>query len=122
MALETSLGDLFKEETIDANKILDKLLDPKNIDMKTHIISPITFAYLEGVVNNIEILLGDIKGGKIKLPLTTKLLKDIVKKIKLFMVSKDRLSRTEITETLKSIRQEGATERSFFQKLLGTSK
>lgn len=122
MAFENVLGELQIQEDTSANKILDSLLNPKNIDMKTHIISPITFAIMEGIINNIEGLLTDMHKQKIKLPMTTKLLKDIVKKLKQFMVSWNRLSREEITATLQSIRQEGATERSFFQKMLGTGK
>ena len=122
MAFETELGDLLRQDVVDANKILQNLLNPKNIDMKTHIISPITFAILESVVMNLENLLTDVKSQKIKLPLTTKLLKDMIKKIKLFLVSWNRLSREEITKTLQSQRQEGTTERSFYQRLLGMNK
>jgi len=122
MAFENVLGELQIQEDTSANKILDSLLNPKNIDMKTHIVSPITFAIMEGIINNIEGLLTDMYNQKIKLPMTTKLLKDVVKKLKQFMVSWNRLSREEITTTLQSIRQEGATERSFFQKMLGTGK
>ena len=122
MAFETVLSDLQKEETIDANKILDSLINPKNIDMKTHIISPITFAILESIVSNLENLLTETGKQKIKLPLTKKLLKDMTMKFKLFMVSWNRLSREEITKTLQSIRQEGMQDRSLYQKLLGMGK
>jgi len=122
MAFENVLGELQIQEDTDANKILESLLNPKNIDMKTHIVSPITFAIMEGIINNIEGLLSALDTQKIKLPMTKKLLKGIVIKIKLFMVSWNRMSRDEITKTLQSIRQEGATERSFFQKMLGTGK
>ena len=122
MAFENVLGELQIQEDTSANKILDSLLNPKNIDMKTHIISPITFAIMEGIINNIEGLLTSLDEQKVKLPMTKKLLKGIVIKLKLFMVSWNRMSRDEITKTLQSIRQEGATERSFFQKMLGTGK
>ena len=122
MAFETVLSDLQKEETIDANKILDSLINPKNIDMKTHIISPITFAILESIISNLENLLTEVGKQKIKLPLTKKLLKDMTMKFKLFMVSWNRLSREEITKTLQSIRQEGMQDRSLYQKLLGMGK
>lgn len=122
MAFENILGELQIQEDTSANKILDSLLNPENIDMKTHIVSPITFAIMEGIINNIEGLLSSLNESKIKLPMTKKLLKDIIKKLKQFMVSWNRLSRDEITKTLQSIRQEGATERSFFQKMLGTGK
>ena len=122
MAFETVLSDLQKEETIDANKILESLLNPKNIDMKTHIISPVTFAILESIVKNLENLLTQTGKQKIKLPLTTKLLKDMIKQLKMFMVSWNRLSRDEVTKTLQSLRQEGMQDRSLYQKLLGMGK
>lgn len=122
MALETQLGELFKEDTIDSMKILDSLLSPKNLDMKTDIISPLKFATLEAIVDNIQFLLAELDKQKLKLPMTEKLLKKLIYKIKLLMVSHVRKSRTEITETLKSIRQEGSTERSFFQKMLGLNR
>lgn len=122
MAFENILGELQIQEDTTANKILESLLNPKNIDMKTHIVSPITFAIMEGIINNVEGLLSALDEQKIRLPMTKKLLKDIIIKLKQFMVSWNRMSRDEITKTLQSIRQEGATERSFFQKMLGTGK
>jgi len=122
MAFETELGELMRQDTLDANKILDNLLNPKNIDMKTHIISPITFAILESVIINLENLLTDVNSQKMKLPLAKKLLKDMINKLKFFLVSWNRLSREEITKTLQSQRQEGTTERSFYQRLLGMGK
>lgn len=122
MAFETVLSDLQKEETIDANKILESLLNPKNIDMKTHIMSPVTFAILESVVNNLENLLTEVNQQKLKLPITKKVLKDLIEKLKTFLVSWNRLSREEITKTLQSLRQEGMQDRSLYQKLLGMGK
>ena len=122
MAFEQVLGDLQKEESADANKILESLLSSKNIDMKTHIINPVTFAILEGIIVTVEDLLTEINQQKLKLPLTKKLLKTVLFQIKKFMVSWNRQGRKEITETLQSIRQEGATERSFFQKMTGLGK
>ena len=122
MALETELGELFKEETIDTRKILSDLLNPKNIDMKTHIVSPLTFAILEGIINNIEELLSEIGKQKVKLPLTKKLLKKIIRQLKLFLVSWNRLSREEVTKTLQSIRTEGTEGKSLYQKLLGIGR
>lgn len=122
MAFETVLSDLQKEETIDANKILESLLNPKNIDMKTHITSPVTFAILESIVKNLENLLTETGKQKIKLPLTKALLKDMVIKLKMFLVSWNRLSREEVTKTLQSLRSEGVQDRSLYQKLLGLGK
>ena len=122
MAFEQVLGDLQREESADANKILESLLSSKNIDMKTHIINPVTFAILEGIIVTLEDLLTEINKKKLKLPLTKRLLKTVLFQIKKFMVSWNRQGRKEITETLQSIRQEGATERSFFQKMTGLGK
>ena len=122
MAFETVLSELQKEDTIDANKILESLLNPKNIDMKTHIVSPVTFAILESVVNNLESLLTQTGKQKLKLPLTKKLLRDMIKQLKMFLVSWNRLSREEVTKTLQSLRQEGMQDRSLYQRLLGMDK
>jgi len=123
MAFELALGDLQKDDELTANKILETLLNPKNINMKTHILTPVTFAILESIIMNLESLLTEInKEKKVKLPLTTKILKDTIVYLKQFMVSWNRLSREEITKTLQSIRQEGSGERSFWQKMIGTNK
>jgi len=122
MALETQMGELFKDETLDSMKILDSLLSPKNIDMKTHIISPLKFAILESVTINCKFLLAETKRKNLKLPMFEKVLTTLIKKIKLFLVSWDRMSRKEITETLQSIKQEGTETRSLFQKLIGSGK
>ena len=122
MAVETVLADLEKEQTVDNAQILNSLLDPNNIDMKTHIMSPITFAMLEAVINNLQNLLLKIKTQKIKLPITKKLLEDMIRQLKKLLVSWNRLGRIEITKTLQSLRQEGMQERSFYQKLLGIGK
>lgn len=123
MAFENVLGDLKKDDDVDANQILNSLLNPKNIDMKTHIISPIAFAVFEAIQKDIESLLTEIgKDKNLKLPRTKKLLKNLDTQIKKFMVSWNRKSRDEITSTLQSIREEGATERSFFQRLTGTGR
>lgn len=117
MAFEGQISDLMREDTIDSNKILNDLLDPKNIDMKTDIADPITFAILDVLVDLIEDFFSQTKN--VKLPKTKKLLKDIVKKIKLFMVSWKRQSRIEITETLKANKEVESGAKSLFQKIAG---
>lgn len=119
MALETALGELIKEDQIDANKILHELLDQKNIDMKTHINDPITFAILESFIYIINDMLKDIKKSGTRLPITEKFLKSFLAQLKKFLVSWDRQSRKEITETLQAIKQENSNERSLFQRLTG---
>lgn len=119
MAMETQISDLMREDTIDQNKILDNLINPENIDMKTDINDPITFAIFESIVRNLEKLLQGLDEGKIQLPITRKLLVTVLDKLKLFLVSWNRKSRSEITETLKANREEGTGAKSFFQKMAG---
>lgn len=120
MAFESTLDEIFKSETIDANKILHELLSEKGLDMKTHISDPITFAILESTVNQIEQLLSSVE--KLKLPLTKKFLKDLIKQLKKFLVSWNRLSRTEVKEILQANKEQESGARSFFQKLVGIGK
>ena len=119
MAFEGQISDLMREDTIDANKILDNLLDPKNIDMKTDINDPITFAILESLVAHFEELLSGFEKKKIDLPITKKLLKDMILYLKKFLISWERKSRIEITETLKANKEQESGAKSFFQKLSG---
>lgn len=117
MALETKLEELIREDDLDANKILHELLSKEGIDLKTHITDPVTFAMLEAVVMNLEELFSVAK--KCKLPLTKKILKDMIDQLKKFLVSWNRLSRKEITETLQKTKEEDSGTRSLFQKLAG---
>lgn len=121
MAMETQISELMKEDTMNTTKILSDLLNPKHINMKTDITDPITFSLLEAIVNQLEDMLNGIKDNtkkqKLKLSITKKMLKETIKYLKEFLVSWDRKSRTEITETLKSTREEGSGARSLFQKM-----
>lgn len=121
MAMETQISELMKEDTMNTTKILSDLLNPKHINMKTDITDPITFSLLEAIVNQLEDMLNGIKDNtkkqKLKLSITKKMLKKMIKCLKEFLVSWDRKSRTEITETLKSTREEGSGARSLFQKM-----
>lgn len=122
MAFQIALEDLRKEDTIDANKILQYLLNPENINMKTHIMSPVVFSILEGVIVNIEDLLTEVGSTKLKLPKTKAILEEIRDRLKEFLVSWNRESRKEITKTLQSIRQEQNSTRTFAERLLGMNK
>ena len=119
MAMETQISELMREDTVDANKILDSLLDPKNIDLKTHICDPVTFALFQSLVDNFEKLAMLEKHTKKQLPITDKLLKDICDDLKNFLVSWNRESRKEITETLKATKQEDAGAKSLFRTIAG---
>ena len=120
MAFESTLERLFRGETIDANKILHELLSEKGLDMKTHISDPITFAILESIINQIEDLLSETKG--LKLPYTKKFLKDMIKQLKKFLVSWNRLSRTEVKEILKATKEDSSPNRNLFERLAGLGK
>lgn len=119
MAMETQISELMREDTIDANKILDNLLSPENIDMKTHICDPVTFSLFQSLVDNFEKLAMLQKSKKKQLPITSKLLEDICSNLKKFLVSWNRESRKEVTETLKAVKEEGAGAKSLFQKIAG---
>lgn len=119
MALDRLGYDLMQEETISAEKILSELLSDKNIDMKTHVLSPVEFAMFESVIEYVDDLL--IFSQKNGLKRTTKLLKTMSKKLKMFLVSWNRLSRTEITNTLAGRIHEEQANRTLTQRLLGIS-
>lgn len=119
MAMETMISDLMRTDNIDANKILSELLNPENINMKTDIRDPITFAILESVVEELEYMLTGIDQNKIKLPITKRNLKRIIKRLKEYLVSWNRAGRIEITETLKATKEEGTGAKSLFQRIAG---
>ena len=119
MAFEGQISDLIREDTIDSNKILSDLLDPKNLDMKTDIRDPITFSILESLVSEIEELLSGVNEKKLQLPITKKLLKNMLVYLKKFLVSWERKSRIEITETLKATKEQESGAKSLFQKIAG---
>lgn len=122
MAFEGQISDLMREDNIDANKILSELLDAKNINLKTDIPDPITFAILESIVWELENMLSAINEKKLRLPILKGTLRKIIRLLKEFSVSWERKSRIEITETLKASKEEGTGAQSFFQKLSGFVK
>lgn len=124
MAFDVALGELQVNtgSMLDANKILDNLINPKNIDLKTHIQNPILWSIFESIVDNIDALLKKVGQVKLRLPKFKKMLKSLKTKIKRFMISWNRMSRLEITDTLKSIRNEEKASRTFAERLLGLNK
>lgn len=122
MALDLKLGDLEYDEDTTTNKILESLINDKNIDLKTHIINPVVFATLNTIIYNIENLLTEMTTNKLKLPKTKKFLEDFIFTLKKFMISWNRLSRNEITTTLQSIRNEEQSTRSFAERLMGLGR
>lgn len=120
MALERlGYGLLPEEEEIGNVKILNDLLNEKDIDMKTEILSPIEFALLDAIIEQLkETSFTCMKNG---LESTSKFLNTFSLKIKKFMVSYKRQSRTETYSTLAEARREKSA-RSWSQKLLGINK
>lgn len=119
MSLERVTRELFPEEDITTEKILSELLSNKNINLKTHIISPIEFAILEAYITQIKIEMLFAKKHGYKQ--TTAFLEDFILRLKEFMVSWKRMSREEVISALAEIRKE-KTGRTFSEKLLGLGK
>lgn len=116
MALDNVFTDLMRGEDITTEKILSELLNDKNINLKTHIITPIELSILEGYIEYLEEL--QIFAKKHGLKKTARFLNTFLKRFKQFMVSWQRLSRKEITETLAGIREQ-QTAKSLTSRLLG---
>lgn len=117
MSFEALFPELMRSTgSVDANAILRDLLDDKNIDTKTHILTPVEMAILDAYVDYITdmIVFCKTKG----LRRTAKFLSKFLIQFKKYMVSWKRLSRTEVTNTLSAIQQR-ETGTSFVSKLLG---
>lgn len=117
MALERlGYGLLPEEEETGQFKILNELLNDKNIDMITEIMSPVDFALFDSIIEELEDVA--FTATTQKLENTAKFLKTFSTKIKKFMVSYKRQSRSETYNTLADARREKSS-RSWQQKLLG---
>jgi enolase len=117
MALERlGYGLLPEEEETGQFKILNELLNEKNIDMITEILSPIDFALFDSLIEQLEETA--FTATEEKLTATSTFLKMFSLKIKKFMVSYKRQSRSETYNTLADARREKSS-RSWQQKLLG---
>jgi len=119
MALETFGRELFSDEEVSAEKILSQLLSNKNINLKTHILSPVEMAILESYIDEIDKQRVFAKEHGYKQ--TARFLKNFTLKFKEFMVSWKRLSREEIISALAEIRKE-KTGRNFAERLLGMGR
>lgn len=119
MSFEQSLLNLVQNQDIlDNAKILSELQNPKNINMKTHIVSPVEFALLDALIsflkNSIEIL-----KKKRQLKKFVKFLEDFVKALKELLVSWNRQSRKEITETISGQINKQNVSRTAIERLIG---
>ena len=121
MAFEVDLEELQKQETIDANKILNEYFNPKNINLKTEINAPVEFTMLDVIRINFNPLISfgektkNFKGCK-------KTLKDFLDLYKEYMVSHARKSRLEVGDVLKAMKQQETGARSLLDKLTGMNK
>jgi len=130
MAFEVDLEELQKEETINADKILNEYFNPKNIGLKTEINAPSEFTTLEVIAQHFNDLINfgatKTKRGKPKykhnfknVPKTLQLWIDM---FKVNMVSHNRKSRLEVADVLKAMKQQENNERSLVQKLTGMGR
>jgi hypothetical protein len=120
MALERlGYGLLPEEEELGNTKILNDLLTDLNIDLKTEILAPVEFALFDAIIEQLNDLA--FTSSKYKFKSTSKLLKTLSYKMKAFMYSYKRQSRTETYSTLAEARKEKSA-RTWSQKLLGMGK
>ena len=130
MAFEVDLEELQKEETINADKILNEYFNPKNIGLKTEINAPSEFTTLEVISKNFNDLINFnvtiTKRGRKKYKHNLKGVADVLQNwIELFkvnMVSHNRKSREEVSRVLIAMKQQQNTERGLLQKLTGMGK
>lgn len=128
MAYEVDLEELQKEETINADKILNEYFNPKNIALKTEINAPSEFTTLEiiSIKKNFNNLINfnGVNGKKHKhvFKKVPKILQDWIDKYKLNMVSHARKSRLEVAGVLTAMKQQEQQSRGILQRLTGMGK
>lgn len=129
MAFEVDLEELQKEETIDANKILNEYFTPQNIGLKTEINSPAEFTTLEVIAKNFNDLINfnvavskGRKRYKHDLKDVAKILQNWIDLLKVNMISHKRKSREEVARILMAMKQQEQTARSWLEKLTGMGK
>jgi len=130
LAFEVDLEELQKEETINADKILNEYFNPKNIGLKTEINAPSEFTTLEVIAKNFNDLINFnievTKRGRRKYKHNLKGVADVLQNwidmFKINMISHNRKSREEVSRVLIAMKQQQNTERSLLQKLTGMGK
>lgn len=132
MAYEIDLEELQKEQTIDANRILNEYFSPENISLKTEINAPSEFTTLEVISDkktfNYLINYGakKSKSGKIfykhKFVKVPELLQSWIDKYKVNMVTYGRKSRLEVAKVLMAMKEQEKESRGLLQKLTGMGK
>lgn len=131
MAFEVDLDELQKEEETTANKILSEYFSKKNIDLKTEINAPSEFTTLETIAkkenfNNL-INFGVEKKGrkrvyKHEFKVVPQIIQDWIDFFKINMVSRDRLSRAEVSKILIAMKEQEQQSRGLLSRLTGMGK
>lgn len=107
-------GDLKEITETSLNDILMRMLEgDKDLDLKTHIISPINLARLK--------LCSDFLKME-KLPKSGELISKFITTLNRYMVSFDRLSRTEIIKAISSLLDKEQVRLSISEKLTTNMK
>jgi len=130
VAFEVDLEELQREETINADKILNEYFNPKNIGLKTEINAPSEFTTLEIIAKHFNDLINfsatKTKNGKIiykhKFKEVPKTIQDWIDNFKVNMISYNRKSRLEVADVLKAMKQQEVGARSLLDKLTGMNK
>lgn len=121
MAFEVDLEDLQKEESIDANRILNEYFNGKNINLKTQIDAPTEFTTLDTIIKNFNRLIS-FGESKRRFKETPKTLNLWIKLFKEYMVSNKRASRLEVAKVLIAMKEQEQSSRSILQRLTGMGK
>ena len=121
MAFEVDLEEMMREESMDANKILNEYFSTKNINLKTQIDALTEFTTLDTIAKNFNKFV-NLDGNKHKFKETPKTINYWMDRFKEYAVSHQRKSRIEVGEVLKALKQQETGDRSLLQKFLGTGK
>ena len=108
------VDDLNEITETSLNDILMRMLEgDKDLDLKTHIISPINLARLKFCSDFLKME---------KLPESSKLISDFITTLNRYMVSFDRLSRTEIIKAISSLLDKEQVRLTLSEKLTTSVK
>lgn len=122
MAFEVDLEELQREDTLNAEKILNEFFSNKNINVKTQIDAPAEFTTLDVIAQNFNSFINIDKKKKHTFKKTPKTLKNWMELFKEYMISNGRASRHEVADVLKAMKQQERESRGILQRLTGIGK
>lgn len=122
MAYEVDLETLQKEVDITTEKILSEYFNKKNINLKTQIDAPSEFTTLDTIVKYFNKLINFGDKQKHKFKETPKTLEWWMSKFKEYMISNKRMSRHEVGEIIKAMKEQQNQSRSLLDRLTGMNK